>query len=96
MARFNFYAGATASAWLLAILVIAAELIAPFKNLLKSIFSHHWIGKAVIITLTFIVFGFLFKEKTSIGKLKDESVSWFSVIGSLVVILLFYVIEFFV
>ena len=96
MARFNFYAGATASAWLLATLVIVAELIVPFKTLLKTIFSHHWIGKAVIITFTFIVFGFLFKEKTSIGKLKDESVSWFSVIGSLVVILLFYVIEFFV
>ena len=36
MKKFNFHFGAAASAWMLVILVIAAELAEPFKNLLKS------------------------------------------------------------
>jgi len=96
MARFNFYAGATASAWLLATLVIVAELIVPFKTLLKTIFSHHWIGKAVAITLAFIIFGFLLKEKVSSGRFNESNIAWYSTIGNLLAILLFFVIEYFV
>lgn len=96
MKKFNFYLGAAVSAWLLAILVIVAELAGPFKTLLKTTFSHHWIGKAVIITLAFILFGFLLKERNSIGKFSDDDVAWYSVLGSLIVIFLFYVIEFFI
>ena len=95
MARFNYYFGASASALLLAILVVAAELIAPFKNFLKATFTHHWIGKGVIITLAFIVFGFLLREKKSIGKFSSEKIAWNSTIISLIAILLFYIIEFF-
>lgn len=95
MAKFNYYFGASASALLLAVLVIAAELISPFKNFLKAAFTHHWIGKGVIITLAFVIFGFLFKDKDSIAKLSSEKIAWYSTIGSLAAILLFYIMEFF-
>ncbi len=95
MARFNYYLGASISSWLLVILIIWAELSAPFKEALKSMFSHHWLGKAVIIIVVFIIFGFLLKNKNKIGKYSDEKISWFSVLASLIIILLFYIIEFF-
>lgn len=96
MKRFNLYLGASASASLLAILIILAELSEPFKAILTTMFSHHWIGKAVVITLAFVVFGLLFRGKNRIGKFSDEKVAWYSVIGSLSVIFLFYLIEFFI
>lgn len=95
MTKFNFYWGSAVSSWLLVILIVAAELYEPFKNLLKSVFTHHWIGKGVIIALAFLVFGFLLRDKNSVGKFSDEKIAWFSVIASLTVILLFFIIEFF-
>lgn len=95
MTKFSFYFGATASAWLLAILVIVADLYEPFKNLLKSAFSHHWIGKAVIITVAFLMFGFLLRNKASLGSISDERLAWYSMLGSLMAIFLFFIIEFF-
>jgi len=94
MTKFNFYLGAAASAWLLAILVIIAELVEPFKTLLKDIFMHHWIGKGVLITLAFLAVGFLLKNKTSLGKIPDDKLAWYSVLGSLIVIFLFFAVEF--
>ena len=95
MTKFNFCLGAAASAWLLAILVIVAELYVPFKNLLKSTFSHHWIGKAVIITIAFLAFGFILRDKKSVGNIRDDKLAWYSMLGSLIVIFLFFIMEFF-
>ena len=95
MAKFNFYLGAAASAWLLTILIVVAELYEPFKNLLKSTVSHHWIGKAVLITVAFLAFGFALRDKSSVGNFSDENLAWYSMLGSLIVIFLFFVIEFF-
>lgn len=95
MAKFNFYFGAAASALLLAILVIGAELIAPFKDWLKITFTHHWVGKAVAITLAFLAIGFLAKNQKSLANLSDEKIAWYSVIASLIAIFLFFAIEFF-
>ncbi len=92
--KFNFYNGATISAWLLAILVIVAELVAPFKDALKNTFTHHWIGKTVIVLAAFLLFSYLFKDKKSMAGMADEKAAWYSTIGSLGVILLFYVYEF--
>ena len=89
MTKFNFYLGGSVSAWLLTILIITAELFAPFKAFLKSTFTHHWIGKAVIITLAFIISGFLMREKET-----NEKVAWYSTLSSLLIIFLFYIIEF--
>lgn len=96
MKKFNFYLGASVSAWLLAVLVIVAELAEPFKALLKTTFGHHWTAKAVIITLAFLAFGYLLGERKRVGKFSDDSAAWYSMLGSLAVIFLFYVIEFFV
>ncbi len=87
MRRFNLYIGEAASAWVLAISVVLAELIAPFKTFLQTTFTHHWVGKVVLVTLAFLLFGFLSKEKSS-----DEKTAWYSVIGSLSLILLFYLV----
>lgn len=94
MKKFSFYLGASASAWMLAILVIAAELSEPFKNLLKSIFTHHWIGKAAVITFAFLLFGFMLNGKKSIAGIPSNKLAWYSMLGSLVIILLFFAIEF--
>lgn len=92
--KFSFYNGLTFSAWLLTIMVIASELFAPFKDLLKTLFTHHWVGKGVIITVAFILFGFLLREKESIGSMSSEKAAWYSTLASLIVILLFFIIEF--
>ena len=94
--KLNFYLGATVSAWVLAAMVILAELVAPFKDALKNTFSHHWIGKVVIVLAAFLLFSFLLKDKKSIAGVADEKAAWYSTLGSLAVILLFYIMEFFV
>lgn len=95
MTRFNLYLGASVSAWLLVVLVIMAELAEPFKTFLKTAFIHHWIGKGVIMTLAFAASGFLLRQKSHIGRVRDDKMAWYSVIGSLAAIFLFYVAEFF-
>lgn len=94
MTKFNFYLGTAASAWLLAILVIAAELYEPFKNLLKSTFSHHWIGKSAVITIAFLAFGFILRDKKYVDHVRDDKLAWYSVLGSLIAIFLFFAVEF--
>ncbi len=89
--KLNFYSGTSVSAWLLTALVIVAELVEPFKESLKTVFTHHWIGKGILIIIAFIVFSLLLKEKET-----DEKVSWYSVIGSFAVIFLFYLIHYFI
>ena len=91
MKRFSFASGMTASSWLLAVLVIIAELIAPFKSFVTAIFSHHWIAKGVLITIAFLAVGFLFREKITKG---SEHIAWYSTLGSLIIIFLFYLIEY--
>lgn len=95
MAKFNFYFGTAASAWLLLILIVVAELIEPFKTLLKTTFGHHWIGKAIIVALAFLVFGFLLRNKESIGNVQQDKIAWYGTLFSLIAILLFFVIEYF-
>lgn len=94
MKRFNVYSGLSVSAWLLAVLVIVAELIPAFKETIKTIFTHHWIGKAILITLAFVIFGLLL-NKTKFGGYKDEDIAWYSTLGSLLLILLFYIWHFY-
>lgn len=91
MKKFNYYCGAAASTWALVVLVIAAELSEPFKALLTAVFTHHWIGKAVIVSLTFVAAGFLIEEKKV-----HEKAAWYSAIGSLLAILAFFIMKFFI
>ena len=92
--KFNFYIGTSASSLLLAVLVIVTELSESFKNLLKSLFIHHWIGKAVLMILFFVIFSFLFKREQE--KEADKKVAWYSVLASLIIIFLFFILLSFV
>lgn len=95
MRKPNFFLGATASAWLLTIMVIVAELFGPFKDTLKSVFGHHWIGKGIIVLVVFFAASFVLSEKKSVGGLSDKSLAWNSTVASLAVTLLFFAAEFF-
>lgn len=95
MARFNFYFGAAAGSVLLAVMVIAGELFAPFKVLLKNIFYHHWLGKLAITSIAFFLVSFLYKDKIYVGKYSDENAAWYSLLSSIVAIFAFYVIHYF-
>ncbi len=95
LSKLNLYLGATISSWALAALVVATELYAPFKNILASTFTHHWIGKGVLTALVFILFSYLLRNRKKIGSYKDGEAAWYSAIGSLAVISIFYLIEFF-
>ena len=89
--RFNFYFGASISSWVLTALIIAAEFSGAFKTTLASIFSHHWIGKLVITALTFFVLGYVFRRSE---KYSTDKTAWYSIIGSLTTIFVFYVVMF--
>ena len=96
MAKFNYYLGIAASSLLLWVMVIFGELYEPFKNMLKDIFTHHWIGKGVVITAAFLILGFLLRNRKSAGEYSDENIAWYSTLGSLIIILLFYIIHYFI
>ncbi len=95
MKKLNMFAGAAVASWLLAAMVIAAELVAPFKSLLAAVFTHHWIGKVVIVSIAFFAAGCIMKKNKSFLGMKLEKAAWYSSVLSLVAILVFYVIEFF-
>ena len=88
------YNGASAASVLLAVLVIAGELYAPFKAFLASVFTHHWVAKAVLVMAAFVIVGFVYKEKKIFG-MESGKAAWYSVLGSLAVIFLFYIIHYF-
>ena len=81
------------------IATIFGELYKPFKNSLKDLFSHHWIGKGVIAIVIFYALGFLGyfyakdNEDAIITMLKI--VFWIALIGVLA-ITGFYLYEYFI
>ena len=92
--KFNFYSGGIFASWVLTLSVILAELVQPFKDVLTTAFTHHWIGKIVLMGVVFLIFGFAYKRKKMFGK-KLEHVAWKSVTWSLNTIFLFYLLFYF-
>lgn len=92
--KFNFYAGGIFASGVLTISVILAELFEPFKELLSSVFTHHWIGKIILMVAVFLIFGFTYKEKKIFGK-NLKYAAWKSVTWSLNTIFLFYLLYYF-
>ena len=88
---FSVYRGMTVSAWFLFVLVVVAELVAPFKAFLVLLFSHHWIAKAVLVPLAFFFFGFFPRTKN----FSSASLAWDSTLLSLLLILFFFIIHYF-
>ena len=93
MKKFNHYNGTFAASTLLAALVIAAELYAPFKTFLASVFTHHWIAKAVLVAAAFIIVGFAYKQNKLFG-IEDGKIAWYSTLANLAIILLFYIFHY--
>ncbi len=93
MKKFNGYAGTFAASLVLALLVVTAELIPLVKTFLATIFTHHWIGKAVVTSLVFIVVGFGY-HKNKIWGIRSEEISWYSILTSFIVIFLFFAIHY--
>ena len=87
--KFNQYKAITFSSLLLTILVIASELSEVFKNTLKAIFSHHWVAKAIIISIVFFIVGFAYKNKISTS---DEKNAWRAALASMIIIFLLFII----
>lgn len=95
MPKFSFYNGIIVAAPILTIMIIVAELFAPFKNGLKAAFGHHWIGKVVISIILFVLAGFLLSKKESWFGKPAEKEAWKSAVGSIVIIGLFFVVHYF-
>jgi hypothetical protein len=78
---------------------IFGELYKPFKNALKDIFSHHWIGKGVIAIVIFYLLGFLgyfyAKDSEDLVVTMLKIVFWIAVVG-VVAISGFYLYEYFI
>lgn len=54
-----------------AVLTIGAELWSPLKDLLKAVFTHHWVGKSVLSILVFAGIFFLrFRVATDSAQLQ--------------------------
>jgi hypothetical protein len=88
MKKFDFYGGIFLASMLLPAAVIVAEMFAPFKNLLTSLFTHHWIGKLAIVIAAFVAGGYFLRKKA-------ERV-WYVTLGSLAAILLFFMLHYFI
>lgn len=82
------------------LITIAGELYAPLKNLLKSIFWHHWLGKSVVLVILFIAVvlisgAFLPKHEENNDK-DGKFLTWTLYLStfSALAILVFFVIEY--
>ena len=94
MKEFNYYFGGFAATIALTLSVILTELFDPFKSFLASIFTHHWIGKIVLVAIVFVIFGFASQKNELFGK-NIGDVAWKSVIWSIIIIFLFYLLYYF-
>ena len=45
--------GAIGAIIFVVVVTVAADLYLPLKDLLKGIFSHHWVGKGILAVLVF-------------------------------------------
>ena len=91
---FNLYNGISTASVALATMVIVAELVPPFKNWLAATFSHHWVGKAIIISVVFFLAAFAYKNE-EISGVSSEKLAWYATLGSLAAIIAFFVLHYF-
>ena len=94
--KFNVFFGTFISSIVFVVIVILAELVKPFKDILKSLFWHHWVGKVVLTVLIFLIIGYLQRNTKSLKGIPAEKLAWYGVLFSLISILLFYVIHYFI
>ncbi|KKQ40189.1 hypothetical protein A2907_02630 [Candidatus Azambacteria bacterium RIFCSPLOWO2_01_FULL_37_9] len=80
-----------------AAITITADLAPDLKNWLKSVFTHHWIGKSILTLIFFLIFSivvYLCPCQKNIEKTKKLlSYLLWSSMGSAVIIFLFFIWE---
>jgi len=90
----------SAAAWtavLIAAMTIGGELYRPFKEGLKNLFTHHWIGKGVVSLAFFLavsLFLFFVRRRTGEADIAVRRLFWAS-LGSSAAIVVFYLYEWF-
>lgn len=94
MNKFNFYGAIIGASSILTVSVILAELMGPFKNMLTSLFTHHWIGKLALTIAAFILFGYLIQKNELFGR-QLKKIAWNATIINLTIIFLFFIIIYF-
>ncbi|MEK7568002.1 MAG: hypothetical protein AAB513_03735 [Patescibacteria group bacterium] len=77
---------------LVAVLTIGGELYAPLKDSLKSIFTHHWLGKSALAIIIFVlVFLVRFSAKADMEKVRRALIlaTWCAVFSAVAMTTLF-------
>lgn len=54
--QYRYYVATVGAVWFLTAITLATELSPALKDLVASVFLHHWLGKSI---LTLIVFGLI-------------------------------------
>ncbi len=80
---------------LITIVVIAAELAAPFKNFFAGITGHHWTARGIFGVLLFILLTLIFNAKSGSDDLgKSINLVIVSAVSGTIVLFLFYTIHY--
>ncbi|MEK7171397.1 MAG: hypothetical protein AAB739_00665 [Patescibacteria group bacterium] len=96
----KYFIAAIVSIIYIPLITIAAELYAPLKDFLKSVFWHHWLGKSVILIILFIAVAFI--SGASLAKYEEDNnkdgkfligTLWLATFSALTVVL-FFMIEY--
>lgn len=54
--QYRYYVATVGAVWFITVVTLAAELSPTLKDLIASVFLHHWLGKSI---LTLVVFGLI-------------------------------------
>lgn len=72
--------GSVASSITVALLTIGGEEWAPLKDMLKNVFSHHWLGKSALALLTFVAAFVIFARTPA--DVKSASTALWAAVGA--------------
>lgn len=51
--QFRYYVATVGAIWFVTAITLTTELFPPLKNLVASVFLHHWLGKSILTLVTF-------------------------------------------
>lgn len=85
---------AAVTAIFIAVITLYAEFSAPLKDWLKTIFTHHWLGKSALSVILFIAvtfFGYFFPLKTDAETIRKRIflLFWVSLASAFIIIVFF-------
>lgn len=76
------------------VITIVGELYAPFKDWLKSVFTHHWLGKSALAVMVFVLVSFISYPLVSDEEKPTErflrTLFYVALFSTLVLVIFFY------